>query len=134
MTNDSYILYIEDERPVLELVRQALKLAGHDVTGAMSGRQGIDLMRQTLPSLVLLDLMMPDFNGWDVYRSMKEDEQLSQVPVIVVTAKIPSQGRTIISGLPPADDYITKPFDVERLIRSVENLLPAGGPTPSTAA
>lgn len=125
MKSNTYILYIEDERPVLELVRQALKLAGHDVTGALSGWQGIEMMRQSPPCLVLLDLMMPDFNGWDVYRAMKEDEQLSQVPVIVVTAKIPSQGRTIIGGLPPVDDYITKPFDVERLIRSVENLLPA---------
>ncbi|GAB4440207.1 MAG: hypothetical protein Kow0031_22150 [Anaerolineae bacterium] len=135
MNNNPYILYIEDERPMLELVRQALKLAGHDVTGVLTGRQGIELMRQSPPGLVLLDLMMPDFNGWDVFSSMKEDEQLSKVPVIVVTAKIPSQGRTVIRGLPPADDYITKPFDGERLIRSVQNLLPAGSSSaPATAA
>ena len=123
MEKNSYILCIEDERPVLELVRQALIMAGHQVTGATSGRQGITLMRQSPPSLVLLDLMMPEFNGWDVYRSMKEDEQLSAVPVIVVTAKIPGHGRNIIEGLPPVDDYITKPFDVEQLVRSVETLL-----------
>ena len=123
MTAEPFILYIEDERPVLELVREALKMAGHSVTGATSGRKGMELMRQMTPSLVLLDLMMPDFNGWDVYREMKSDDTLSSVPVIVVTAKIPDRNRTIVDNLPPVDDYITKPFDVEQLIRSVENFL-----------
>lgn len=123
MAKNSFILYVEDERPVLELVRQALRMAGHDMTGVTSGRRAIDVMRQDVPSLVLLDLMMPDFNGWDVYREMKGDDQLSSVPVIVVTAKVPDKGRVIIDDLPPVDDYITKPFDVEQLIRSVENFL-----------
>jgi DNA-binding response OmpR family regulator len=123
MTAEPFILYIEDERPVLELVREALKMAGHSVTGATSGRKGMELMRQVTPKLVLLDLMMPDFNGWDVYREMKNDDTLSSVPVIVVTANIPDRNRTIIDNLPPVDDYITKPFDVEQLIRSVETFL-----------
>ena len=123
MTAEPFILYIEDERPVLELVREALKMAGHNITGATSGRQGIELMRQMTPSLVLLDLMMPDFNGWDVYREMKSDSALSSVPVIVITAHVPDRNRTIVDNLPPVDDYITKPFDVEQLIRSVENFL-----------
>lgn len=123
MAKNAFILYVEDERPVLELVRQALRMAGHDMTGVTSGRSAIDVMRQDVPSLVLLDLMMPDFNGWDVYREMKGDDQLAHVPVIVITAKIPDKGRVIIDGLPPVDDYITKPFDVAQLIRSVENFL-----------
>lgn len=123
MAKNSFILYVEDERPVLELVRQALRMAGHNMTGVTSGRRAIDVMRQDVPSLVLLDLMMPDFNGWDVYREMKGDDQLAHVPVIVVTAKVPDKGRVIIDDLPPVDDYITKPFDVEQLIRSVENFL-----------
>lgn len=123
MADNPYILYVEDERPVLELVRQALKMAGHNITGVTSGRQAVEVMRQSVPRLVLLDLMMPDFNGWDVYREMKGDDQLSHVPVIVVTARVPDKGRVIIDDLPPVDDYITKPFDVEQLIRSVENFL-----------
>ncbi|MCG3211037.1 MAG: Transcriptional regulatory protein WalR [Anaerolineae bacterium] len=123
MAKNAFILYVEDERPVLELVRQALRMAGHDITGVTSGRSAIDIMRQDVPSLVLLDLMMPDYNGWDVYREMKGDNQLAHVPVIVITAKIPDKGRVIIDGLPPVDDYITKPFDVAQLIRSVENFL-----------
>lgn len=117
------ILYIEDERPVLELVRHAFRLAGYDIAGATSGRQGLEMLRQQKPKVLLLDLMMPDFNGWDVYRAMKEDEELAHIPVVVLTAKIPTRDRVIIDGLPPVDDYITKPFDVERLVHAVENFL-----------
>ncbi|MCB0193964.1 MAG: response regulator [Anaerolineae bacterium] len=122
MPTESYILYIEDERPVFNLVREALKLSGHNVVGAISGREGLEIMRQNKPDLLLLDLMMPDMNGWDVYRQIKKDAELSDIPVIVVTAKVPQNNRIIVEGLPPVDDYITKPFDVERLIRAVQNL------------
>ncbi len=118
-----YVLYIEDERPVIDLVREALKLAGYKVVGATSGRQGLALMRERKPDLLLLDLMMPDINGWDVYREMKKDETLTNIPVIVVSAKVPEHGKVIIDDLPPVRDYITKPFDVEQLIRSVKNAL-----------
>jgi DNA-binding response OmpR family regulator len=121
-----YILYIEDERPVIDLVREALKLAGYKVVGATSGRQGLTMMREQKPDLLLLDLMMPDINGWDVYREMKTDDELTDIPVIVVSAKVPEHGKTIIEDLPPVDDYITKPFDVEQLIRSVKGLLTNG--------
>jgi len=118
-----YVLYIEDERPVIDLVREALKLAGYKVVGATSGRQGLALMRERKPDLLMLDLMMPDINGWDVYREMKKDKNLTDIPVIVVSAKVPEHGKVIIEDLPPVDDYITKPFDVEQLIRSVKNAL-----------
>ncbi len=117
---ENYILYIEDERPMLELVREALKMSGHNVIGALSGQEGLDMMQTRKPDLVLLDLMMSGLNGWDVYRAMKSDEGLADVPVIVVTAKVPRYGGRIIADLPPVDDYITKPFDVTRLIRSVD--------------
>jgi two-component system alkaline phosphatase synthesis response regulator PhoP len=123
MVSEPFVLYIEDERPMLELVREALKLAGHSIAGVTSGRQGLELMRQRMPNLVLLDLMMPGFNGWDVYREMKSDETLAAIPVIVVTAKVPRGGRVLIDDLPPVQDYITKPFDVEQLVRSVETYI-----------
>ncbi|MBN1991496.1 MAG: response regulator [Anaerolineae bacterium] len=121
-----YILYIEDERPVIDLVREALKLAGYKVVGATSGQQGLAMMRERKPDLLLLDLMMPDINGWDVYREMKTDDDLTDIPVVVVSAKVPEHGRVIIEDLPPVEDYITKPFDVEQLIRSVKNILSNG--------
>jgi DNA-binding response OmpR family regulator len=121
-----YILYIEDERAVIDLVREALKLAGYKVVGATSGRQGLTMMRERKPDLLLLDLMMPDINGWDVYREVKADRQLADIPVIVVSAKTPDAGNIIIKDLPPVDGYIAKPFDVEDLIHSVKKLLANG--------
>ena len=120
---DPFILFIEDERPMLELVRQSVKMAGYTVTGATSGREGLDLMQQKKPDLLLLDLMMPGINGWDVYRSIKADAILADVPVIVITAKVPPADLVIVQGLPPAEDYITKPFDIASLIRAIEKLL-----------
>jgi CheY-like chemotaxis protein len=121
--NDPYILFIEDERPMLELVRQALKMAGYNVTGVTSGQEGLDVMQQTKPNLLLLDLMMPGINGWDVYRAIKADAILADVPVIVITAKVPPSDLVIVQGLPPAEDYITKPFDIASLIRAIEKLM-----------
>ena len=121
-----YILYIEDERPVIDLVREALKLAGYKVVGATSGRQGLVLMRERRPDLLLLDLMMPDINGWDIYREMKTDKGLADIPVIVVSAKIPEYDNIVIEDLPPVEDYITKPFDVEELTQSVKDILGNG--------
>jgi len=123
MATDPHILYIEDERPVLELARWAFNLSGYKLSAATSGQQGLTMMRQRKPDLLLLDLMMRDFNGWDVYREIKNDEQLADIPVIVVTATSLEHSRTIIDDLPPVDGFITKPFDVDRLIRSVERCL-----------
>ena len=124
MANQAYILYIEDERPMIELVRESLKFAGYQVTGVTSGQAGLKLMEERKPDLLLLDLMMPKVSGWDVYRAMKADDRLAEVPVIVITARVLDRGRKISDDLPPVDDYITKPFNPEHLIRSVQNLLP----------
>ena len=117
------ILLIEDEPDQIMMVALRLERHGYAVISAQSGVEGLEKARKLKPDLILLDLMMPDFNGWDVYREMKNDDTLSSVPVIVVAANIPDRNRTIIDNLPPVDDYITKPFDVEQLIRSVENFL-----------
>ena len=123
MATDPHILYIEDERPVLELARWALNLSGYKLSAATSGQQGLTMMRQRKPDPLLLDLMMRDFNGWDVYREIKSDEQLADIPVIVITATSLEHSRTIIDDLPPVDGYISKPFDVDRLVRSIERYL-----------
>ena len=123
MAGLNQILYIEDERPVIDLVRQTLQVAGFEVIGVTSGEEGLAMMRQRKPDLLLLDLMMPDVSGWDVYRAMKSDDRLANIPVIVITSKVPEQGRHIVANLPPVDDYITKPFSIARLIRSVQSCL-----------
>ncbi|MEM7347848.1 MAG: response regulator [Chloroflexota bacterium] len=120
MPKEVYILYIEDDRPMINLVKRTLNLSGYTVTGATSGKQGLSLIKERKPDLLLLDLMMSDTNGWDIYREMKSNAALADVPVIVITAKAPEYGKRVIEDLPPVDAYITKPFDVEHLIKSVQ--------------
>jgi chemosensory pili system protein ChpA (sensor histidine kinase/response regulator) len=67
---------------------------------------------------------MPQVSGWDVYREMKSEVALADIPVIIITARVLSQDRIIVEGLPPVDDYVTKPFDVKRLIRAIQQFVP----------
>jgi CheY-like chemotaxis protein len=123
MAKEPLILYIEDERSAFDLVYQALKPLGYKVVRAASGQRGLIMMREQKPDLLLLDLMMPDLNGWDVYRMVKSDESLADIPVIVITAKASDTQPKVIADLPPANDYFVKPFDVEQIIRSVQKLV-----------
>jgi len=123
MSAEPMILYIEDEQALLELARHAFNVSGYKLAMATSGRQGISMIREEKPDLILLDLMMPDFNGWDVYREIKSDTVLADIPVIVITANSREPSRTIIDGLPPVEEYITKPFDLEHLIQSVQSYI-----------
>lgn len=127
MRNSPYILYIEDERPAIDLIRKALKPAGFEVVGVTSGQAGLEMMREHKPDLLLLDLLMPEQSGYDIYRQMKQDENLTNIPVIVISAIIPKKRYLIIDDLPPVDDYITKPFKLRRLTRAIEEVLE---PTP----
>ncbi len=120
---DPYILYIDDERSMIELVHQTLKFFGYKVVAAMTGKQGLAMMRERKPDLLLLDLMMPDFNGWDIYRAVKSDAALADIPVIIITARTPDAGHTVLDDLPPADAYIIKPFDIEDLVHAVQKLV-----------
>ena len=123
MAQEPQILYIEDERATFDLVNQALKPLGYRVVRAASGRQGLTMMKKQKPDLLLLDLMMPDINGWDVYRAVKTDETLAGLPVIVISARLSEHERTVIADLPRADAYIIKPFDVEQVIRAVQKFV-----------
>src|SRR4030042_4108006 len=81
------LVYIEDEEEMIDLVRLILVRRGFTVIGANGGREGLELVRKELPDLVLLDLMMPDMDGWDVYHQLKSEELTRDIPVIVITAK-----------------------------------------------
>ncbi len=113
------LVYIEDEQEMIDLVRLILNRRGYEIVGATSGREGLDAVRENLPDLVLLDLMMPDMDGWDVYQQMKADESTQNIPVIVVTAKAQSIDKVLGLHIAKVDDYISKPFSPQELIDSV---------------
>jgi two-component system response regulator VicR len=117
------LVYIEDEVEMIDLVRLILGRKGFEVMGANGGKEGLDLVRKELPDLVLLDLMMPDLDGWEVFQQMKADETTRHIPVVVVTAKAQTIDRVLGLHIAKVDDYISKPFSPQELINSVEKVL-----------
>ena len=117
------IVCIEDDPEMIDLVKLILSRQGYEVTGAMGGKDGLDAILAIKPDLVLLDLMMPDMDGWEVYQQMKADEEMKQIPVVVVTAKAQSIDKVLGLHIAKVDDYITKPFGPEDLRSSIERIL-----------
>ncbi len=117
------VICIEDEPEMIDLIKLILGRKGFDLIGAIGGREGIETVRRLKPDLVLLDLMMPDMDGWEVYQQMKADDALKDIPVIVVTAKAQSIDKVLGLHIAKVDDYVTKPFGPQELLQSVNKVL-----------
>jgi DNA-binding response OmpR family regulator len=116
------ILIIEDDRNIARLINHNLAKAGFEVFEAYEGESGLKLVRQLHPHLVILDLMLPQIEGYEVLRILKEDTAVSQIPVIILSAKI-SPGAIIKGFQMGALDYIPKPFSVGELTTKVSEVL-----------
>ncbi len=113
------ILVVEDETKIAEVVKSYLENSGYTVYTASKGEEAFELFEQLHPSLVILDLMLPDMSGEEICSWLRKK---SRVPIIMLTAKIEEQD--IINGLElGADDYVTKPFSPRQLVARVEALL-----------
>jgi len=117
------ILCVEDEPEMIDLIRLILARKGFEVLGAPGGAEGLKLIRSEHPDLILLDLMMPDMDGWEVYQQIKADESTRSIPVVVVTAKAQSIDKVLGLHIAKVDDYIAKPFSPQDLMASVERVL-----------
>ena len=117
------ILCIEDEPQMIDLIKLILENKGYQVLGAEGGQQGLDMMRAEQPDLILLDLMMPEMDGGDVFHHMKEEVDLRDIPVIVVTAKAAPIDKVLWMNVAKVQDYVTKPFGPRELVDSVEKVL-----------
>jgi DNA-binding response OmpR family regulator len=124
-TEEKRVVCIEDEPEMIDLVRLILGRKGFHVIGANGGIEGLETVRREEPDLVLLDLMMPDMDGWEVYQQMKADDVLRDIPVVVVTAKAQSIDKVLGLHIAKVDDYITKPFGPQELLESVEKIIGA---------
>ena len=119
------ILCVEDEPQMIDLIKLILETEGYEVIGAEGGQEGLRLMRSEKPDLILLDLMMPEMDGGDVFHHMKEEVELRDIPVIVVTAKAAPIDKVLWINVAKVDDYVTKPFGPRELVESVEKVLAA---------
>ena len=117
------ILYIEDDQEMIDLVSLILSRRGYQVKGAQGGRNGLEAIRNESFDLVLLDLMMPDLDGWDLYHILKSDEKTRDVPVIVITAKSQPIDKVLGLYIAKVEAYISKPFHPNELVDSVEKVL-----------
>ncbi len=121
------ILCIEDDPEMIELVRLILARHGYEVIGAAGGEAGLEALEREKPALVLLDLMMPEMDGWEVFQRMRADERMRDIPVIVVTAKAQSIDKVLGLHIAKVNDYITKPFGPSELLSSVIRVLQEAG-------
>jgi two-component system response regulator VicR len=117
------VVVIEDDPEMIELVKLILIKEGFQVSGATGGKDGLKIIEQFKPDIVLLDLMMPDMDGWEVYQSMKTNEGMKNIPVIIITAKAQSIDKVLGLHIAKVDDYITKPFSPSELASSVRKVL-----------
>lgn len=117
--NNTRVLLVDDDPVILKFVGANLKARNFDVTTAEDGESALKAMEQTLPDLVILDIMMPGMDGVEVCRRIRE---WSRVPVIMLTAKNELNDKVTLLNL-GADDYITKPFGIEELLARVRAVL-----------
>jgi DNA-binding response OmpR family regulator len=116
------ILIAEDESDIRDLVTFTLKFAGYDVTAAKDGLEAVDMARQLIPDLILMDVRMPRMTGYEACKMIKSDPAMSTVPVVFLSAK--GQDAEIKTGLDAgADAYLLKPFGLTELTEQVKTIL-----------
>jgi len=116
------ILIVEDEPDTIELLDFTLKNAGFQTDSAISGQETVSKVRQFLPDLILLDIMIPDLNGFDVCKIIRAEPRLAHIPIIMLTACTSPIDRVLGLEL-GADDYVTKPFSPRELVLRIEKQL-----------
>jgi two-component system response regulator VicR len=116
-------VYIEDEPELVDLVRLIFKNEDIIIKAALKGREGFELVHQLRPDLVLLDLMLPDIEGWDIFWKMQQDDFLKDIPVIVITVRTEGLIEGVWPQVQQLAGYLVKPFTVHELRATVSQAL-----------
>ena len=129
----SKILVIDDDKAINELIKVNLKLCGYDVVQAFDGIEGFALAKQEIPNLVILDVMMPNVDGYTVAQRIRQAEYIKNTPILMLTAlsDIQDKGKGFDIGV---DDYLVKPFEMEELKMRVKALLKRSHQLPESLA
>ena len=134
MTTKQRVLVVDDDREIVRLVSGYLEQAGYEVLAAYDGKTAMQMVRGEPPDLLILDLMLPDLDGWDITRTIRGDELLAQLPILMLTARVDDVDKILGLEL-GADDYVTKPFNPREVVARVRALLRRSGSGPrSTSA
>ncbi len=126
------VLIVEDEPSLTEVLSYNLQREGYEVVCSHEGREGLRRAQALLPSLIILDLMLPGMDGLEICRELRASPQTAQIPILMLTAKTEETDQ-IVGFAVGADDYVTKPFSVKVLLQRVKALLRRGeSPEPAT--
>ena len=121
-TKHKKILVVDDEPDSLMTLSMALKSLGYVVLGALNGQEGLKLFKEEKPALVILDIVMPLMDGWEVLKRIKAGFKSKRVPVILITGKTEEESKE--KGYRyKADFYVTKPYDLKHIILTIEDML-----------
>lgn len=127
------ILVVDDDLAINELIKVNLELSGYSVVQAYDGTKGFALCKQEMPSLVILDVMMPEVDGFTVAQRIRKNEDTKDIPILMLTAL--SQVTDKVKGFDiGVDDYLVKPFEMEELGVRVRALLKRSGQIPKSAS
>ena len=118
----AFILLVEDNELNRDMLIRRLQRRGYHVEGAVNGKEGLQKAETSMPDLILLDLSLPEMDGWEVLRHLKEHKQLKEIPVIALTAHalVSDRDRAFAAGF---DEYDIKPIELPRLLQKMETLL-----------
>ncbi len=116
------ILIIEDEQPIINLLKIRLEASNYEIIFATDGQKGLNMAREEAPDLIILDIMLPSLNGYQILRMLKFDGRYKEIPIIVLTAKGVEEDKKLGQAL-GADAYIPKPFEPETLLEKIKELL-----------
>lgn len=116
------ILVIDDEHDLVETLTFRLEAAGYEVVSAFDGQEGLKKVKEEKPDLILLDVMMPKMDGYQVCRMLKFDQKFKDIPIIMLTARGQLQDKNIGKDV-GANEYVTKPFESADLLERIKKLL-----------
>ncbi len=119
----SKILFVEDEPDIVYLVKKTLENEGYEVAVALTGDEGLKKLRAERPDLVLLDIMMPDIDGWEVCKRIKENGKTKDIPVVMFTVRSSEGSKLKSFRYAHADAHINKPYSKEELLSTIKGLL-----------
>ena len=122
------MLVVEDEADVAEMIRYNLGKEGYEVRLAANGTDALRLVKEAKPDVILLDIMVPQLNGWEICRRLKQDRETVAIPVIMVSGRV-EEGDKVRGFEMGADDYVTKPFSPRELLARVRAVTRRGRPT-----
>lgn len=122
MSGKPRILLVDDEPSIIKMVGKRLEVEGFDVVIAMDGQEGLDKARSDKPDLIILDVMLPKLNGYEICSTLKQDAQYRSIPIMLFTAKAQAKDEKL--GMEcGADAYLHKPFQAQQLLEQIRSLI-----------